>query len=192
MPSSPFLLYYLTNAYYREKVLHRQPEESKDQSAAAAPKIRDPKEAQEPWLGIPVPPSSTTTTAPSNVDVSNAGNEEALNAASVYNTAGMERESQAVEPAKDAASSAPGGGGGGSDTFHSVTRRVSELVDEAETKAKSAYDHTKEMFREGASELEKEIKMEGPKSAEEERLAAGEIPKSTEEVLRERGMGGDV
>lgn len=173
-------------------MLHGQPEESKDQSAAAAPKIRDPREAQEPWLGIPVPPSSTTTTAPSDVDVSNAGNKEALHAASVYSTAGMERESQAVEPAKDAASSAPGGGGGGGDTFHSVTRKVSELVDEAETKAKWSYDNTKEMFREGVSELERKIKMEGPKSVEEERLAAGEIPKSTEEVLREREMRSDV
>ena len=169
-------------------MLHRHPEESKDQSAAA-PKIRDPRDAQEPWLGIPVPSSSTTTTTatptPSAADVSNAGTDEALNAASVYNTAGMERESHAVEPAKDAASSAPGGGGG--DTFHSVTRKVSELVDEAETKAKWAYDHTKEMFREGVSELEREIKMEGPMTVEEEeRLAAGEIPKSKEEVLREK------
>lgn len=86
----------------------------------------------------------------------------------------MERESQAVEAANDAASSTPGGGSG--DTFHSLTSKVSELVDEAETKAKWAYDH---IFREDVSELEREIKVE-------ERVAAGEIPKSTEEVWRER------
>lgn len=179
-------------------MFHRHPEES------AAPKIRDPKEAQEPWLGIPVdkdaqPPSSTTTTTSSkargDVDVSNARNDEALNAASVYNTAGGgAMESHAVEPAKDEASSvatttnAPGDT---THTFQSVTRKVSELVDEAETKAKSVYDQAREKVREVEREMGREV--EEPQTVEQQRLAAGEIPKSTEEVLRERKMrGGDV
>ena len=95
--------------------------------------------------------------------------QQALEAASVYSSAGKDKAAEMYESAKE--------------TAHSLSEQVSEKVHSAEERVKEAYADTKEELNRKARELQEDME---PKTVEEYKLSHGEIPKSTAEVLAER------